>query len=124
MIDFENPKYLKLTETENAGFLKTIKEFLCKDEQIIGIFKSVRDGVVFTNKRLMVVSVEGVTGKKKDITSLPYKKIQAFAVETAGVIDIDSELQLWFSGLGLVTLEFTCGSAIKNICRVISEYVL
>lgn len=124
MIDFKNPKYLKLHEVNDAGFMKLVKEFLCPDERIIGIFKSVRDGVVFTNKRLMIISVEGVTGKKKDVTSLPYKKVQAFAVETAGVVDIDSELQLWFSGLGLVTLEFTSGSAIKNICKVISEYVL
>lgn len=124
MIDFENPKYLKLHETNDAGFMKLAKELLCTDEKVVGIFKSVRDGVVFTNKRLMVVSVEGVTGQKKDVTSLPYRKIQAFAVETAGIIDIDSELQLWFSGLGLVTLEFTSGSAIKDICRVISEYVL
>lgn len=124
MIDFKNPQYIKLHESDDAGFMKIVRDFLCTDERIIGVFKSVRDGVVFTNKRLMVVSVEGLTGQKKDVTSLPYIKIQAFAVETAGVIDIDSELQLWFSGLGLVTLEFTSGSAIKNICKVISEYVL
>jgi hypothetical protein len=124
MIDFKNPQYLKLHEAKDAGFVKIIKEFLCPDENIVGIFKSVRDGVVFTNKRLIVVGVEGITGKKKDMTSLPYSKIQAFAVETAGVVDIDSELQLWYSGLGLVRLEFVSGSAIKNICKVISQYVL
>jgi hypothetical protein len=47
-----------------------------------------------------------MSGKKRDFTSLPYSKIQAFSIETAGTFDLDSELDLWFSGLGKVRLEF------------------
>ena len=66
----------------------------------------------------------GVTGKKKDITSLPYSRIQAYSVETAGVIDLDSELELWFSGLGKVRFEFGCRADVSAICRAISELML
>lgn len=65
-------------------------------------FKGVHDFVVFTNKRLVAVNVQGITGEKRDSTSLPYSKIQAFSVETAGTFDLDAELDLWFSGLGIV----------------------
>ncbi|WMJ84555.1 PH domain-containing protein [Oscillospiraceae bacterium LTW-04] len=79
---------------------------------------------VFTDKRIIVINVQGITGKKKDFTSLPYSKIQSFSVETAGVLDLDSELVLWFSGLGKVKLEFTSDCNVSEICRMISEKVL
>jgi hypothetical protein len=50
--------------------------------------------------------VQGLTGSKVDISSLPYGKIQAFSIETAGTFDRDSELEMYFSGLGKVRLEF------------------
>ena len=124
MIDFKNPQYIKLHPCEKAGFLDFVADILASGEEICYTFKSIRDGIVFTNKRLIVISTEGVTGKKKDITSLPYSKIQSFSVETSGVFDIDSELQLWFSGLGPVKLEFSSSASIKEVCRTISEYVL
>ena len=124
MIDFKNPKYLKLRETEDTRHLASMQEYLAQGEAFRYVFVSVRDRIYFTNKRLIVVNVEGVTGAKKNITSLPYKKIQAFSIETAGVADIDSELQLWFSGLGPITFEFTCGKAIKNIMKLLGDYVL
>lgn len=58
------------------------------------------------------------------MTSLPYRKIQAFSVETAGVLDLDSELELWFSGIGKVKFEFARKTSITEICKLISGYVL
>lgn len=93
-------------------------------ESIIATFKSIRDGVVFTNKRIFAINVQGITGKKVDYSSLPYSKIQAFSVETAGTIDLDSELELWFSGLGRVKFEFVSRADVASICKMISERVL
>ena len=93
-------------------------------EEIVQSFRGIRDGVVFTNKRIFAINVQGFTGKKKDFTSLPYSKIQAFSVETAGMIDLDSELELWFSGLGLAKFEFVSNADVSSICRMISEKVL
>ena len=61
---------------------------------------------------------------KKDFSSLPYSKIQAFSVETAGVFDLDSELEIWFSGLGKVKFEFVSKANVYEICKMISERVL
>ncbi|MBR2883689.1 MAG: PH domain-containing protein, partial [Clostridia bacterium] len=71
-----------------------------------------------------VINIQGMTGKKKDITSLPFSKVQAFSTETAGVLDMDSELELWFSGLGKVKLEFAGNTDIGKICKLISDLVL
>ena len=124
MIDFKNASFLKLRPVDITAFSKAISPMLVSDETILGAFQSVRDGVVFTNKRIFAINVQGLTGKKKDFTSLPYSKIQAFSVETAGVLDLDSELELWFSGLGIVKFEFTGNADVSNICRMISEHVL
>ena len=124
MIDFKNAEYLKLKPVDNSTFSSTIQPMFVSGEQIIASFKTIRDGVVFTNKRIFAINVQGITGKKVDYTSLPYSKIQAFSVETAGVIDLDSELELWFSGLGKVKFEFVSRADVAEICRMISEWVL
>ena len=124
MIDFKNGTFVKLKPASDATFANIIAPIFVSGEEIIGTFQSIRDGIVFTNKRIIVINVQGITGKKKDFTSLPYSKIQAFSVETAGVLDLDSELELWFSGLGKIKLEFTANANVAQICKMISERVL
>lgn len=124
MIDFENAEYLKLRMVDNKSFANILQPMLIEDEQIVQSFQTVRDGVVFTTHRIFAINIQGLTGKKKDFTSLPYSRIQAFSVETAGVLDMDSELDLWFSGLGRVRFEFVSNASVSTICRMISEQVL
>lgn len=123
MIDFQNCVF-KLKKVKEDSVLRDISPLLIADEQVVGVYKGIRDYVVFTSKRLIAVNVQGMTGKKKDYTSLPYSKVQAFSVETAGHFDLDSELEIWFSGLGKVKLEFTGGSDIVQIGQLIGGYVL
>lgn len=124
MIDFRNASFLKLKPVDNNVFSGMITPMLVNGESIIQSFQSIRDGVVFTNKRIFAINIQGLTGKKKDFTSLPYSKIQAFSVETAGMLDIDSELEIWFSGLGKVKFEFTTNADVAAICKNISSFVL
>lgn len=58
-------------------------------------FKTIRDVAVFTNKRLIVSDAQGLTGRKKEIYSLPYRSITMWSTENAGTIDINAEVQLW-----------------------------
>jgi hypothetical protein len=68
--------------------------------------------------------MQGMTGKKRDFTSLPYSKVQAYSIETAGTFDLDSELDLWFSGLGKVRLKFKGQVDIRHLGQMIAQYVL
>ena len=122
MIDFNNKGFFKLKQ--NDEYAERVSALLIDGEHVIDAYKSMRDGVVFTNKRIFAINVQGITGKKKDFTSLPYSKIQAFSVETAGVLDLDSELELWFSGMGRIKFEFVSRADVSGICRIISGFVL
>lgn len=122
MIDFKNGVFFKLRQS-NVN-LSEVSLLLVPGEQVVSTYVAVRDYVVFTDRRIISVNVQGVTGKKKDFTSLPYSKIQVFSVETAGVLDVDSELDMFFSGLGRVRFEFTGQSNIQQIGQLISNYVL
>lgn len=124
MIDFQNASFFKLSETNSPDLQARITELLIEQENIISIFKGIRDFVAFTNKRVIAVNVQGITGKKVDFTSLPYSKITAYSVETAGHFDLDAELDLWFSGLGKVRFEFKGHVDIKHINKIISSYAL
>jgi Protein of unknown function (DUF1696). len=124
MIDFKNASYLKLKQVDPTSVDMSIQALLINGETIISAYKTVRDCVVFTQKRIIALNVQGLTGKKKDFTTLPYSKIQAFSVETAGTFDLDSELELYFSGLGKVKFEFTGQSNIINIGQFISNCIM
>ncbi|MBO5048365.1 MAG: PH domain-containing protein [Clostridia bacterium] len=124
MIDFQNGSYVKLRKVGNGEIGKNLEALLLADESIIGVYKGIRDYVVFTDKRVIAANVQGLTGKKQDFTSLPYKKISVFSIETSGVFDLDSELELYFSGVGKVSFEFTGASDIVQIGKIISQYAL
>ena len=124
MIDFKNASFFKLKAVDNSTYAAELSAVFADGETILSTFRGVRDGVVFTNKRIIAINVQGLTGTKKDFTSLPYSRIQAFSVETAGVFDMDSELDLWFSGVGHVKFEFIGSTDVSYICKVISEQVL
>ncbi len=124
MVDFQNGSFIKLKMTNVNDGLNLVSPLLIEGEVVISSYKGMRDFVVFTDKRIISVNVQGVTGKKKDFTSLPYAKISAFSVETSGVFDMDSELELWFSGLGKVKFEFSGDSNIVQIGQIIGSYAL
>ncbi|MDT4761733.1 PH domain-containing protein [Sphaerochaeta sp. PS] len=68
---------------------------LAKDEKIEVAYKLVRDYIIFTKNRLILIDVQGITGKKIEIKSVPFRSIVAFSVETAGVLDLNAELSIW-----------------------------
>ncbi len=123
MIDFKNGGLFKLKKVDRFDS-DDIQKMLISGENVIGYYKGIRDYVCFTDKRIICVNVQGLTGKKRDFTSMPYSKIQTFSVETSGVFDMDSELQLYFSSIGMVTFEFTGGSDILKISKIIATYAL
>lgn len=124
MIDFKNGSFVKLKPTALDDFTALLTPLLVPEKQLMYAFRGMRDGIVLTNQRVFAINVQGLSGKKKDFTSLPYSKIQAFSMETAGMADLDSELELWFSGLGKVTFEFSGTVDLNRICRMIAEQVL
>ena len=124
MIDFKNSAILKLKKDATVTHANDIAPLLVEGEVCISQFSTVRDYVIFTNKRILTVNVQGVTGKKKDYSSIPYSKIQAFSIETAGTLDLDSELEIYVSGLGKVKIEISGKNDIAEIGKLIADRVL
>ena len=124
MIDFTNGSFVKLRQVANEEGNSLVGDLLIDDEQIFSSFKGMRDMVIFTNRRIIAVNVQGFTGKKKDFSSLPYSKIQAFSFETAGTFDLDAEMELWFSGLGKVRFDFNTQFDVRQFSKFIGQYVL
>ena len=99
-------------------------QLLVPNEQVVAAFKTVRDQVIFTTKRIFVINAQGITGKKTAYISYPYSKIQYFGIETAGVLDIDSELVVAFSNGATLQFDFKSRVDIRRISALISNYIL
>ena len=90
-------------------------------EEVLAGFKVVRDSFVFTNRRLIIEDVQGVTGRKREYLSIPYSKISGFSVESAGHFDMDAELKIWVSGLPVpVSKKFDKNTDIYQIQAIIA----
>lgn len=123
MIDFNSNSLIKLKPINISG-ASSVQPMLVQGEEILAAFQSIRDQVVFTNKRIISINVQGMTGKKVDYTSMPYSKVQVFSVETSGTLDRDCEIELYFSSVGKVKFEITGSFDIVGFNKTISEYVL
>ncbi len=124
MIDFTNKNIIKLKPSSTKDGLETIGSLITPDEEIKFAFASMRDKLVFTNKRIVAVNVQGITGKKVDYTSIPYSKIQIFSIETSGAFDLDSELDVTVSGLGTVRFELSAQTDVKSLGQYMSTQIL
>lgn len=124
MIDFKESSVFKLKPIDNEKAKEDIFAFLIDGEEIFATFKTIRDQVVFTNKRVIAANVQGITGSKVDYTSIPFSKIQTFSIETSGSLDLDCEIQLYISAVGKVSFEINGNFDIVTFNRMISQYVL
>lgn len=98
---------------------------LIEGEEITGAFRIVRDLFVFTQCRLILANKQGLTGKKVDYHSVPYRNITQFSVETAGHFDMDAELYIWVSGVPTpIKKEFKRGTDIIGIQKLLAHYIL
>ena len=103
-----------------------VADLLLEDEKICAAFKTIRDQLIFTTKRIIAINVQGLTGKRKSFTSMPYSKVQFFSVQTPYAIEIvkDSELELTFANGFVAKFEFRGEVNITAIGKMISSYVL
>ncbi|MEG0999373.1 MAG: PH domain-containing protein [Oscillospiraceae bacterium] len=120
MIDFKNSKFLKMTTASNNTYASLLDSMLLENEEIIATYQAIRDGVVFTNLHIIAINVQN-TGKKKNFGFIPYKSLKVYEVETAGIIDMDSEMKLHIHEGGSMHFEFTPGTDIKVIAKLINK---
>lgn len=124
MIDFSKNSVFKLKPVDVGSVSGQYQMMLVDGETILHAFSTVRDTLVFTNKRVIACNVQGLTGKKKDYTSLPFSRVQAFSVESAGTFDLDCEIDLWFSSVGRVRFEITGAFDVHAFNQALSSYIL
>lgn len=99
-----------------------LNQILANGEEVDVAFRLVRDLIVFTDRRLLLVDKQGLTGKKVEYHSVPFKSISHFSVETAGHFDLDAELKIWISGAATPTIskQFKKDKSIYDIQRVLA----
>src|SRR6218665_801509 len=116
----------------NAGavsqdeLLKKYGQLLIESEEIKLRFKIIRDTFIFTNKRLILIDVQGLTGSKTEYKSITYKSIARFSVETAGTFDLDAELKIWVASelQPSIVKQFNKSVNVYDVQKVLAHHVL
>ena len=116
----------------NAGavsqedLVKKYGQLLTDSEEIELGFKLIRDTFIFTNKRLILVDVQGLTGSKTEYKSISYKSISRFSIETAGTFDLEAELKIWVSSEvhPSIVKQFNKAVNVYDVQKVLAHHVL
>lgn len=114
---------LEWTFVSECEIPSDVMDVLVNGERPVAAYKTIRDSAIFTDKRLIVRDAQGITGKKVEIYSLPWKSVDMWSSENAGIIDFNAEHELW-TRAGHVKVHLKKGVDIRKIDRLISEYVL
>ena len=111
------------SQVDPATAAQEYRRLLAPDEQVHAAYLLVRDAFLFTDRRLILVDKQGVTGRKVQYHSVPYKSITHFSVETAGTFDLDAELTIWISGGQGVTKQFGRGVDVYEVQALLAAFV-
>ena len=112
------------SEVDGDKLQQELVDILVAGESVDSAYKVLRDTFVFTNKRLILIDRQGITGKKVEYLSVPYKSMVSFAVETAGTFDMDYALKISISGKGVLQKTFSNRSKIVKVQQSLAKYVL
>lgn len=111
-------------KVEATKGVEKFEEMLLETEKVELAYIAVRDRLIFTDKRMIIINVQGITGKKVDFHTIPYSKITSFSVETSGTFDLDAELKIWVSGLSGIEIKFLKGINIKEVGKFLTEKIV
>ena len=112
-------------EVDNDDLEELLANTLIDGETVQKAYKVIRDMFIFTNKRLIIIDKQGVTGSKVEMLSIAYSKITKFSKESAGHFDLDAELKIWVgSDPTPISKDFKAGDNINEVYRIISEFAL
>jgi hypothetical protein len=105
---------------------KKFGQLLTEGEDIELGFKLIRDTFIFTNRRLILIDIQGITGSKTEYKTVTYKSITRFSVETAGTFDLDAELKIWVSGEAQPSIkkQFNKSVNVYDVQKVLAHHVL
>jgi len=113
------------TEVNIEEIEQELAPIMSDSEHVERAFKVVRDMYIFTSGRLLLIDKQGLTGKKVDYLSIPYRSISTFSVESAGHFDLESELTLWVSGRHEpIKKELKKGSDVVGIQKLLANKIL
>ncbi|EOV9527182.1 PH domain-containing protein [Bacillus cytotoxicus] len=102
---------------------RDLQNIMLRDERVEYAYKLIRDLIVFTNRRMILIDKQGITGKKIEYHSILYKSITQFSVETSGHFDLDAELKIWVSSMEApIIKEFKNDDSVLSIQKALAEY--
>ena len=119
----ETKSVLAWTFLSECEIPNDVDNLLVEGENAVAAYKTFRDCAIFTDKRMIIRDAQGLTGKKVEMYSLPYRSINMWSSENAGIIDFSSEVELW-TRAGHFKINLSKGVDVRKFDKLMANYVL
>lgn len=100
-----------------------VAPLLVEGEEAVASFATFRDAATFTTKRLIVRDAQGMTGRKREMYSLPYSSITLWSSENAGTFDANGEIEIWTRS-GSIKVKLGKAVDVRRIDSLLARAVL
>ena len=123
---FLNALFGNASQVSTEDIQKKYDRLLIASETLVAAFQLFRDVYIFTDKRLLLIDKQGVSGQKTEYLTIPYRSISRFSVESAGHFDLDAELKIWISSANepAIVKTFSKSVDIYAIQQILAKYVM
>ena len=115
--------YMMWTFVNEAKLPDDVEDLLVPGELAICAYSTIRDVAIFTDKRLIVRDAQGITGKKVEMYTLPYKSIDMYSTENAGHLDLNAEVELW-TRAGHIKINLKRSADVRKIDKILAAFIL
>ena len=113
------------SKTDIGKLQQEYEPLLADGEELVAAYRVLRDLMVFTTKRLILVNKQGMTGTKVEYITIPYERIIRFSKESAGLLDLEAELKIWVVGQHEpIAFTFTRNENVNEVYKLLSDAVL
>lgn len=114
-----------VSEVEPEKVKEEFGPIFIEGEEIQRAYVLIRDMLIFTNYRVISLDKQGMTGKKQELMTIPYKSIDHFSKVSAGMMDWNAELHISVKGRPApYTFQFSKGVDVNSVYQLLSYYVI
>ncbi len=112
---------LNASAADPSAFIEAHSHVLTEGEDVLVVFKTVRDWIAFTDWRVIYIDVQGLTGSKKEYLTVPYRSINAYSIESAGTFDLDAEIKIYLSGRDPIQFKIAKNSDVSGMQKLMAD---
>ena len=122
-MDFLSKKAYKLSQINPSTIYSSFEPLLLRGEEVLSAYQTHEDYIVFTNRRIISITLERDEETHTTFFTLPYSRILYFSIESINLLESNCILTINFFNLGNIEYEFVGSHNVAKLSHIIGANI-